>query len=363
MKRYGNLWPQIITFENLYNAHRKAQRGKRYRSTVLEFNHRLESNLLQIQKELETQTYQPGQYRTFLIKEPKIRMISAAPYRDRVVHHALCTWIAPILEETLIRDTYANRVGFGSHRALRRFTQFCRSNLYILQCDIAQYFPSIDHGILKNLIRRKIKCQSTLWLIDLLIDNSNPQYPVVEHFPGDTLLSPLERHRGLPIGNLTSQMFANFYLSSFDHFIKETLGFQHYLRYVDDFALFAGYPEVLKFARPEIEAYLATLRLKIHPIKSQVFKTQHGANFVGYRVLSTHIRIRRQNLHQARKRCRCQLRLRAMRALPLTTLQTSLQSWFAHLSHANSYRLQQEILTFLRNRGETLELSPKIRVG
>jgi len=365
MKRYGNLWLNIITFENLYNAHRKAQRGKRYRSKVLEFNHDLEGNLLQLQRELENQTYKPGEYRTFLIQEPKIRMISAAPYRDRVVHHALCTWIGPILEETLIPDTYANRVGFGSHRALKRFTKFCRSSPYIFQCDIAQYFPSLDHEILKSLIRRKIKCENTLWLIDLLIDNSNPQHPVFEHFPGDTLLTPLERRRGLPIGNLTSQMFANFYLSGFDHFVKETLGFSKYLRYVDDFALFAEQRTDLRAARPQIEAYLATLRLKIHPIKSQITKTQRGANFVGYRVLPHHIRIRRQNLHQARKRHRHQLHGLSTQPTPtdLATFQTSLQSWFAHLSHANSYRLQKEILTFLAKRNIKLTVLPKITVG
>lgn len=365
MKRYGNLWPKIITFENLYNAHRKAQRGKRYRPAVLEFNHNLGSNLLQLQRELETQTYQPGDYRTFLIQEPKIRMISAAPYRDRVVHHALCTWIAPILEETLIPDTYANRVGFGSHRALRRFTTFCRSSPYILQCDIAKYFPSIDHEILKQLIRRKIKCAPTLWLIDLLIDNSNPQHPVFDYFPGDTLLSPLERRRGLPIGNLTSQMFANFYLTGFDHFVKEILGFNKYLRYVDDFALFSDQVTDLQAARPQIEAYLATLRIKIHPIKSQITKTQRGANFVGYRVLPHHTRIRRQNLHQARKRHRRQLQYLSTQptATDLATFQTSLQSWFAHLSHGDSYRLQEEILTFLAQKGVKLAVLPKITTG
>lgn len=359
MKRYGNLWPKIITFENLYQAHCKAQQGKRYRSSVLAFNHNLGSNLLQLQRDLASQTYQPGDYRTFLIQEPKIRMISAAPYRDRVVHHALCTWIAPILEKTLIHDTYANRVGFGSHRALKRFTQFCRSSQYILQCDIVKYFPSIDHQILKEQIRRKIKCSQTLWLIDLFIDNSNPQDPVLHHFAGDMLLTPLERRRGLPIGNLTSQMFANFYLSGFDHFVKEKLGFKKYLRYVDDFALCADDPDLLHSARLQIELYLAMLRLKIHPIKSQLAATHRGANFVGYRVLPHHIRVRRQNLHQARKRLRRQLRTGSN----LQALQTSIHSWFAHLSHANSYQLQQQILIFIAKRGLNLELSPKLASG
>ena len=360
MKRYGNLWSKIITFENLYEAYRKARKGKRYRSSVLVFSHNLETELLQLQRDLQTQTYHPGAYRTFEIKEPKVRLISAAPYRDRVVHHALCTVISPILEETLIPDTYANRVGFGSHRALKRFTEFCRSSFYVLQCDIQKYFPSIDHEILKQLIRRKIKCPQTLWLIDTIIDNSNPQYPVLEHFRGDDLLTPLQRRRGLPIGNLTSQTFANFYLGFFDHFVKEKLKIKKYLRYVDDFSLFADDPEILYEARREIELYLETLRLKIHPIKSQIFDTFQGANFVGYRVLPHHIRVRSTNLNQARKRLRRQLIAYRNQSLTATELQQSLNSWFAHLSHANTWEFRHQILQILQDQGIDPQFLPKI---
>ena len=233
MKRHGNLYPQIIAFENILLSAKKAEKGKRFRDNVLEFNYNLEAELTNLQQELAEKTYQPGDYRTFYIKEPKSRMISAAPYRDRVVHHALCNIIVPLIEPTFIADSYANRVGFGTHRALERFTKFARESRYVLQCDIQKYFPSIDHEILKNLIRRKIKCRDTLWLIDTIIDNSNEQLPAIEHFQGDDLLTPLERRRGLPIGNLTSQFFANIYLNGFDHFVKEELKVRKYLRYVD----------------------------------------------------------------------------------------------------------------------------------
>ena len=163
---------------------------------MLEFNYRLEQELETLQTELTTKTYCPGPYRTFEIKEPKARMISAAPYRDRVVHHALCQVIIPIFERTFIGDSYANRLGFGTHRARRRFTGFCRSSRYVLQCDVRKYFPSIDHEILKTLIRRKMKCRDTLWLIDTIIDHSNEQDAVRDYFPGDDLLSPFQRRRG-----------------------------------------------------------------------------------------------------------------------------------------------------------------------
>ena len=347
MKRYGNLWNQVTDFANLLDSAHKSQKGKRFRPNVLQFNYNLEAELIQLQAELRSKTYCPGAYRTFEIVEPKRRMISAAPYRDRVVHHALCSVILPIVEATYIQDSYANRLGFGTHRALRRFTHFTRSSRYILQCDIRKYFPSIDHEILKTILRRKLKCPDTLWLIDTLIDNSNEQEPIINHFPDDDLLTPLDRRHGLPIGNLTSQFFANAYLNGFDHFVKETLKATQYLRYVDDFALFSDDQDFLAEARLAIEQYLATLRLKIHPFKSQLFETRHGASFLGFRVLPDRIRVRANNLHRAKHRLK-QLQFGCLQGkVSLQQLQHSLQSWQAHLAHGDTWELQQKIFTLL----------------
>ena len=310
---------------------------------MLAFNHNLEQELFTLQRELQTQTYQPGPYETFLIRDPKPRLISAAPYRDRVVHHALCNVIMPILERSFIADTYANRLGYGTHRALRRFTQFARSSRYILQCDIRKYFPSIDLEILKTLIRRKIKCPETLWLIDTIIDGSNEQEPMIVHFPGDDLLTPIQRRRGLPIGNLTSQFFANYYLAGFDHFVHEQLKIGKYLRYVDDFCCFDDDHERLAAARPQIEQYLASLRLIIHPIKSQLFETRHGANFVGFRVLPDRIRVRADNLRRARLRCKQLKAAYSQGEIQIHPLVQRLQSWEAHLKHGNTYRLRRKV--------------------
>ncbi len=343
MKRLGNLWEKIISFENLYLASRKAQKGKRFRDNVLEFNDQIENNLLHLQQELETKTYQPGEYHTFRIYDPKPRLISAAPYRDRIVHHALCNIIIPPMEKSFIDDTYANRKGYGTHRALRRFTQFARSSRYVLQCDIKKYFPSIDHEILKQLIRHKIKCQDTLWLIDAIIDNSNPQELVNDSFLGDDILTPIERRKGLPIGNLTSQFFANFYLNRFDHFIQEKIKCHKYLRYVDDFALFSEDKGFLDDARIAIEEYLTTLRLIIHPIKSQLFETQYGVNFVGFRVLPDRIRVRNDNLRRSRKRFRELQYDYRYHQISLEKLTQRIQSWEAHLKHGDTYRLRRKI--------------------
>jgi RNA-directed DNA polymerase len=351
MKRYGNLWHQVIDFENLLRAARQAQRGKRFRPNVLQFNYHLEQELSQLQHQLKAQTYVPGEYRTFRIFEPKPRLISAAPYRDRVVHHALCNIIIPIFERTFIPDSYANRKGLGTHRALKRFIEFTRFHHYVLQCDIQKYFPSIDHSILKAILRRKIKCPETLWLIDTIIDHSNEQEPILEYFPGDDLLTPDKRRHGLPIGNLTSQFFANCYLNGFDHFVKEQLNATHYLRYVDDFAFFSNDRGFLADARVAIEAYLTTLRLRIHPIKSQLFATNVGANFVGFRVISTgntipkpiYLRVRNDNLRRARDRL-CFLQDAYLNAeIDLVQLTQAMHSWLAHLEHADTYRLRQRI--------------------
>lgn len=343
MKRYGNLWQKIIDWQNLLLASNLAQKGKRFRPNVIEFNHNREQELFKLQTELKTKTYHPGNYKSFYIYEPKPRLISAAPYRDRVIHHALCNIIIPLLEPSFIIDTYANRVGYGTHRALKRFIKYARSSDYILQCDLKKYFPSIDHQILKQIIRTKIKCVDTLWLIDLIIDNSNPQESLIIYFTGDDLLTPLTRRKGLPIGNLTSQFFANFYLNNFDHFIKETLKCQKYVRYVDDFALFSDNKNYLKSAKIAIEAYLQDLRLILHPQKTQLFKTDRGANFVGFRVLPQTIRVRNDNLRRARVRLKRLQKSYGQGKTNLKKLIQRLQSWEAHLKHGDTYKLRKSI--------------------
>jgi retron-type reverse transcriptase len=343
MKRLKNLWHQIIRFDNLYLASRKAQKGKRFRDNVLEFNDQIENNLFQLQHELETKTYQPGEYHTFRIYDPKPRLISAAPYRDRIVHHGLCNIIIPPMEKSFIHDSYANRLGFGSHRALRRLIQFARSSRYVLQCDLKKYFPSIDHEILKQLIRHKIKCQDTLWLIDAIIDNSNPQEPVNDYFPGDDILTPIERRKGLAIGNLTSQFWSNFYLNRFDHFIQENIKCHKYLRYVDDFALFSDDRQFLADARPKIEEYLTTLRLKLHPLKSQLFETKYGVNFMGFRVLPEQVRVRNDNLRRSRRRFRELQSDYRYGQISLEKLIQRIQAWEAHLKHGDTYRLRRKV--------------------
>ena len=235
------MYTQLCSWDNLLLAYRKASRGKRGQANVASFEHRLEDNLLQLQAELLTHAYQPGSYISFYIHEPKRRLISAAPFRDRVVHHALCNLIEPIFERSFIPDSYANRVGKGTHRALDRCQQFARRYRYVLPCDVEQFFPAIDHAILYNTLARKISDRDMLWLIERILASGRgvlAEAYEMHWFDGDDLLAAT-RPRGLPIGNLTSQFWANCYLNPFDHFIKRELRCAGYVRYVDDFLLFA----------------------------------------------------------------------------------------------------------------------------
>ena len=215
MKRHKDLCPRIHDWDNLVRAYHKARKDKRSKPNVATFELNWEQHLLGLEQELREGSWQPGAYRTFWIHDPKTRPISAAPFRDRVVHHAICNVIEPVFEPTFIHDSYACRVGKGTHAAVDRYTEFCRRVLrlggegYVLKCDLRKFFPSLDHEILLDILARKIGCRRTLDLLRLIVESSNPQEPVAAYFPGDDLFTPHERRRGLPIGNLTSQFFAN----------------------------------------------------------------------------------------------------------------------------------------------------------
>lgn len=343
MKTFKNLYPLICDFENLLWAAKKAQRGKRFQENVAEFNFHLERNLFKLQRELEAQSYQPGPYHTFHIRDPKPRMISAAPYRDRVVHHALCNIIEPILERSMIYDSYANRKGKGTHKAILRYQQFCRQNKYVLKCDVKKFFPSIDHEILKQQLRKKIGCAKTLWLIDVILDNSNRQEEHLVWFPGDDLLTPGVRRRGLPIGNLTSQLFGNFYLNEMDHFIKESLWCKHYVRYVDDFVILGNDKRELAGIQRRIRTFLEKYRLLLHPRKSRVYQVKEGIAFLGHRVFSDFRLVKPENVRRFRKRLKWMYRELRSGNMSQQDFNIRARCWFVHAAFSNTWRLRRKV--------------------
>jgi retron-type reverse transcriptase len=343
MKRQGHLWEGMISFENLVRAAEKARRGKRFRPGVARFFFRLEPELVRLQEELTSMTYRPGPYRTFTIYEGKARQISAAPFRDRVVHHALTGILEPIFERSFIHDSYACRKGKGTHAAVDRCQQLARRHAYVLKADVRRFFPSIDHVILKNQIARRIKDPRVLWLVNTIVDHSNPQLPAIMWFPGDDLFTPIERRRGLPLGNQTSQFFANVYLDALDHFVTDRLRFS-YVRYVDDFLVFSDDKRRLHEVRAQISRFLEQLRLRIHEEKSVVSPTRDGIRFLGYRVFPTHRLLTQQNVRRFRRRMRWMQRSFAAGHLSLRAVRPRIMSWISHASHANTYRLRADLL-------------------
>ncbi len=346
MKRYDNLYDEVTGFENLWLAYRRAARGKRGQPAVAAFEFNLEDELFRLQDELIAQTYRPGPYTSFYIRDPKRRLISAAPFRDRVVHHALCNVIEPIFERTFIGDSYANRTGKGTHAALDRAQAFARRYPYVLQCDVEQFFPSIDLAILAGILGRKLADPRVMWLAGRIIDGGARvlahEYEMV-YFPGDDLLAAA-RPRGLPIGNLTSQFWANVYLNELDQFVKRQLGCRAYVRYVDDFLLFADEKRQLWVWKDAIRERLAELRLTIHERESTVYPTAAGIPFLGFRVFPDHRLLKRRNGVAFSRRLRSLRRAAAGGQISLSDVTTRVQGWVAHAAHGDTWGLRRALL-------------------
>lgn len=335
-------YEEIYTWENLYRAYRKAAKGKRGRQTAAAFEFRLEDNLIQLQEELAAETYQPGTYTHFTIHEPKRRLISAAPFPDRVVHHALCQVIEPAFERSFIHHSYANRVGKGTHRALDTCQTWARRYRYSLQCDVRQFFPAIDHAILQRTLHRRIQDGGIRRLIALILTSGtgvlSEAYEMV-YYPGDDLFA-IQRPRGLPIGNLTSQFWANCYMNEFDHFVTRELQCQAYLRFVDDFLLFSDAKDTLQQWRAAIIDRLAKLRLSIHTQKAVVRPTTHGIPFLGFVVYPTHRLLKKRKSIAYGRRLRQMLAGYDQHQVDREKIDRSVRGWLNHVRYGDTWGLR-----------------------
>jgi len=293
------MFDKICSFENLHSAYLKARKCKRYKKEILEFGFNAEENLLKLKERLETQTYKHGGYREFVVNDAKKRTIRAAPFADRVVHHALCNVIEPIFDQTFIFDSYACRKEKGTHKAAKRVKAFWRSlafaererereresknttrEIYCLQCDISKYFDNINHEILFGILQKKIADKKVLRLIQEIVDSNNK-----------------ETGKGIPIGNLTSQLFANVYLNELDQYVKRVLKRRYYIRYMDDFLIFGDSKRELWQIKERIAGFLKTkLDLSLHPKKANVFPVKTGIEFLGFRIFSDYSVLRKSTL-------------------------------------------------------------------
>lgn len=332
VKTHKNLFEKLCSFENLFNAYLKARRRKKYKAAVLEFTYTLEENLIKIKEELEKRTYRHGSYTTFQVTDQKKRIVKAASFRDRIVHHALCNVIEPIFDKIFIYDSYACRKGKGIHFGANRLTKFLRryrnKKLYALKCDIKKYFESIDHEILLKIISRKINDDEVLWLVKEIIESDCS-----------------EKGKGIPIGNLTSQLFANIYLNELDYFVKHKLRMKYYLRYVDDFVILHESKEKLREIKQEIIKFLKErLKLELHDKKQNIFPVSNGIDFLGYRIFHSHRRVRRSNIKKFVKRNKELIKKYQKGIIGFDKIRASINSWLGYVLHADSFGLRKKIL-------------------
>jgi len=345
MIRYGNLYSKIYDLENLYEAYRICLRGKRLRRETLAFTFDLSRNLLEIQRELKDRSYQVGEYFSFYIYEPKKRLVQALPFRDRIIQQALCLVITPLIERSLIPDTYACIKNRGTHAGSSCLQEQLRQaqgkwkRPYCLKCDIASYFPSINHNILLSLFEKKIKCPDTLWLIEKITNSNGEQ-------------------TGIPIGNLLSQLSANLYLSLLDHYIKEKLKIKLYVRYMDDFCILHGNKAYLNWLKDEIDRFLRdNLKLEFNR-RTDIFPVSQGIDFLGYRTWETHRLIRNKSKNRMRRKLRRMQGLYARGGIALQAINATIQSWFGHCKHADTYRLRTIIMSGCSFKQSTKEKTP-----
>ena len=334
MKRVNGLFRRVHGWRNLLLAAALARRGKRHRQNVARFEFDQETELLALQRELRSGTYCPGPFRTFVLFEPKRREISVAPYRDRVLHHALCNVLTPVFEPTFTRDSYACRVGKGTHAAVSAAKQLLRKFPCVLKADIARFFPTVDHGILLAAVARKIKDHELLRLVETVVRHPFPAQQPCPFFPGDNLFTRLERPCGLPIGNQTSQFLGNVMLNGLDHFVREELRAPGYVRYVDDFLVFGRSTTELHAHRLAIEAYLATQRLRLNFSKTIVSRSHDGVRFLGFLLRLSGAWLTRSTRRRFRQRLRSWQRLYAQGELSQAEIGQRLAGWLGHVGHA-----------------------------
>lgn len=341
MKTYKHLFDRLCSWQNIVLAWRKARRHKTKKEYVIEFEKNLRNNLLSIKTELESLTYSPQPLKRFIVRDPKLRTIHSSAFRDRIVHHALVNIIDPIFERMFIYDSCASRIGKGNLFALKRFNTFKRKvsrngqlngwfnnnqvKGFCLKADIRHYFNEVNHNILLRIIKKKIADEKVIWLIRQILNNFDSETSGV----------------GMPLGNLTSQFFANVYLNELDYFIKHKLKAKYYLRYVDDFVILHRSKEQLKIWKEKIDIFLkGVLELELHPQKSKITSLSRGVDFVGFRNFYHHRLLKKRNI----KGIRIKIDKFKKGKYTKEKFQEIFQGWDAYARWSNSYKLRQELI-------------------
>ncbi len=332
----GLLFDKVCEYENLKEAFQKARKGKTLKQYVIDFECDLEVHLRTLRNELLLHSYRPKPLQTFILRDPKTRKISKSDFRDRIIHHAICNIIEPIFEKQFIYDSYANRIGKGTLKAIKRLHGFKRivsknnSRIcYVLKADVSRYFETVDHNVLLSLLTKRIYDKEVLWLISIILENHHTT----------------EKGKGMPLGNLTSQFFANVYLDALDQFVKHILKAKHYIRYVDDFVILDENKEILEAHKDKIIDFLNThLLLQLHATKSKILTLNNGINFLGFRVFFRHTLVRKKNAWKFERKLRRLKKMYAKGRIEREKVIESLEGWLAYVSHADTYKYRRKIV-------------------
>jgi len=332
----GELYAELCSYENLELAFKKARKGKTLRDYVIKFEENLEENLNALRIELITKTYNPKPLETFVLRDPKTRTISKADFRDRVIHHAVCNIIEPMFDKTFIYDSYANRKGKGTLNAVKRFDFFKRKTsknntrkCFVLKADIKHYFETVEHEILLSLIKRKVKDDEIISLIRIILENHNSK----------------ARDRGMPLGNLTSQFFANLYLNELDQFVKHKLRAKYYIRYVDDFLILHSSKQILEEFKNIINSFLKEkLNLKLHPDKSRILELSRGVGFLGFRIFYHHKLVRKKNVRKFEDKFRKYKKLYKRELIDREKVVEAFDGWLTFASNADTYKYRKHLV-------------------
>jgi len=327
VRRIGNLWDEVTSFANLCRAAKRAAAGKRWQRGVASFLERLEPNALALQRELRLCRWRPAVPATFAIHDPKERIITAAPFADRVVHHALIDVLEPHLDRSMVEHSFACRQGKGQHRAMLAAQRLLRTLPWFLQLDVARFFPSLRHDVVLDALARRIKDRAVLALCRTL----------VEHGGGNGV--------GVPIGNLWSQWFANLVLDRLDHWLVEELRVGGYVRYMDDFVVFGGCPEELARTRERIEAWLGERGLAIKSRAARLWPKRAGLPFLGFQLFSRMARLLPANARRTRARLRRREWQCRTGVIDEERLAASAASSIAHLQHGATLQLRRAWFT------------------
>jgi len=351
---------KIFSFGNIYRSYLKCRRNKRNTVNALRVEVNAGENILKLEEELKGKTYRPSRSLLFFVKKPKLREIFAADFRDRVVHHVLVGYLEPILEKIFIYDSYSCRKDKGTHKAVGRLRGFIRkaSNngqklAYYLQLDIKSYFSNIDKKILFDLVRKRTGNKDVLWLAekiifhdctkDYILRDKDKIFNAISR--GNTLFGK-DNKKGVPIGNLTSQFFANVYLDVLDQFVKHRLKCRYYVRYTDDFVLLNTSVEKLRFWQEKIKEFLESeLKLELNARRTKLQQVSNGIDFLGYIVRKDYVLVRRRVVNNMDRKLKYFERHghTGLSKETIEHLRASVQSYLGHFKWANSYRLREKI--------------------